>query len=75
MGKCYITSITKVIQVRGMSKMSKVIKVTQGKITIPKEMRKKYGIEDGDELVIEDNGGELVLKAPEIGGRKLEAVE
>lgn len=34
----------------------------RGRITIPTELREKYGISSGDELKIEDIKGQIVLK-------------
>ena len=43
--------------------MTNVVKVTRrGQTTIPREIREKYGIKEGDNLVITDEDGKLVLK-------------
>ncbi|MHA1983098.1 MAG: AbrB/MazE/SpoVT family DNA-binding domain-containing protein [Candidatus Hodarchaeales archaeon] len=34
----------------------------RGRITLPKSIRDKYGLEIGDELVIEESEGEIVIK-------------
>ncbi|OHE54630.1 MAG: hypothetical protein A3K61_02600 [Thaumarchaeota archaeon RBG_16_49_8] len=40
-----------------------VVKVTRrGQTTIPKELREKYGIKEGDDLMIEDIDGRLVIR-------------
>lgn len=35
---------------------------SRGQLTLPAEIRKKYGIDEGSVLVAEDRGGEIVLK-------------
>lgn len=35
---------------------------SRGQLTLPSEIRKKYGIEEGSILVAEDRNGEIVLK-------------
>ncbi|MGQ9597632.1 MAG: AbrB/MazE/SpoVT family DNA-binding domain-containing protein [Thermoproteota archaeon] len=43
--------------------MGQVVKVTRrGQTTIPLELRKKYGIKEGDELLIEDTSEGLLIK-------------
>ncbi|MBI2938016.1 MAG: AbrB/MazE/SpoVT family DNA-binding domain-containing protein [Thaumarchaeota archaeon] len=40
-----------------------VVKVTRrGQTTIPQELREKYGIKEGDDLMIEDIDGQLVIR-------------
>jgi len=40
-----------------------VVKVTRrGQTTIPQELREKYGIKEGDDLMIEDIDGRLVIR-------------
>ena len=40
-----------------------VVKVTRrGQTTIPQELREKYGIKEGDDLLIEDIDGRLVIR-------------
>lgn len=36
----------------------------RGQITIPKALRKKFGIQGGDEVVIREEGGKLVIERP-----------
>lgn len=43
--------------------MRKVITISGGKITIPKKMRDKYGLKNGDQLVIKNESGRIVIKA------------
>ncbi len=42
--------------------MDTVIVGERGQITIPKEIRKKYGIRKRQPLIIEDKDGEIVIK-------------
>jgi AbrB family looped-hinge helix DNA binding protein len=43
--------------------MGSIVKVTRrGQTTLPVEFRKKYGIKEGDELLIEDSGKGLIIK-------------
>lgn len=42
--------------------MKEVIVTRKGQITIPAEYRKKYNIEVGDRVLIEDTGRGLLLK-------------
>ncbi len=43
--------------------MQFVVKVTRrGQTTIPMALREKYGIKEGDRLVVEDTGGGLLFK-------------
>ena len=42
--------------------MNTVIVGERGQITIPKEIRKKYGIKKKQPLIIEDKNGEIVIK-------------
>ena len=44
-----------------MSYHAKLIK--GGKIVIPAELRREFGFEEGDSLVFEKDGGQLVLKS------------
>jgi len=55
--------------------MREVIKVSGGKITIPKKIRKKFGIKDGDKLVIKNEKGKIVILKPKIGEEKFEVKE
>lgn len=34
----------------------------RGQVTIPKELRERFGIEGGDEVVIREEGGKLVIE-------------
>ena len=43
-------------------KMETVIIGERGQLTIPKELRKKYGINPKTPVVIEDRNGEIVIK-------------
>ena len=36
----------------------------RGQITIPQALREKFGIQDGDEVVIREESGKLVIKRP-----------
>ena len=36
----------------------------RGQITIPQDLREAYGIRGGDEVVIRDEGGKLVIERP-----------
>ena len=46
--------------------MSKTTRVTdKGQTTIPKELREKYGIESGDEVVWEETSEGIVVKRPD----------
>ncbi|MBI4257329.1 MAG: AbrB/MazE/SpoVT family DNA-binding domain-containing protein [Thaumarchaeota archaeon] len=43
--------------------MQRIVKVTRrGQTTIPYELRVKHGIEEGDEILIEEGEGGLVIK-------------
>lgn len=43
--------------------MEYIAKVTRrGQATIPIELRKKYGIEDGDKILFEDREGAIVVR-------------
>ncbi|WP_025209882.1 AbrB/MazE/SpoVT family DNA-binding domain-containing protein [Hippea sp. KM1] len=42
--------------------MNTVIVGDRGQITIPKQIRKKYGIKKKQPLIIEDKDGEIVIK-------------
>jgi AbrB family looped-hinge helix DNA binding protein len=43
--------------------MGSIVKVTRrGQTTLPAEFREKYGIKEGDELLIEDSGKGLTIK-------------
>ena len=45
------------------SKLGSVVKVTRrGQTTIPVKLREKYGIKEGDRLLIEDTGEGLMIK-------------
>lgn len=41
---------------------SKIIPIKDGSITIPDDLRERYGIEDGSLLVIEAGAGGIVLR-------------
>lgn len=41
---------------------SNVIMSSRGQITLPSEIRKKYGMDEGSVLVAEDRDGEIILK-------------
>ena len=47
---------------KGGRKMNTVIVGERGQITIPKRLRKKYGIKNSQPVIIEDRGGEIVIK-------------
>lgn len=36
----------------------------RGQVTIPKELRERFGIEGGDDVVIHEEGGKLVIERP-----------
>ncbi|MDY7082045.1 MAG: AbrB/MazE/SpoVT family DNA-binding domain-containing protein [Halobacteria archaeon] len=36
----------------------------RGQVTIPKEMREKLGISGGDEIVVHEEDGKIILKTP-----------
>lgn len=36
----------------------------RGQVTIPKELRERFGIEGGDEVEIHEEGGKLVIERP-----------
>jgi len=36
----------------------------RGQVTIPKELRERFGITGGDEVVIHEDGGKLVIERP-----------
>jgi len=43
--------------------MEHIAKVARrGQTTIPHELRKKYGIEEGDKVMFEDREGEIVIR-------------
>lgn len=43
--------------------MHSIVRVTRrGQTTIPVELREKYGIREGDELIVEDTSGGLLFK-------------
>ncbi len=46
----------------GWRKMNTVIVGERGQITIPKRLRKKYGIKNSQPVIIEDRDGEIVIK-------------
>lgn len=52
--------------------MREVIKVSGGKITIPKGIREKFGISDGDKLVIKNENGKIVILKPKIEAEEFE---
>jgi len=55
--------------------MDTVIVGERGQITIPKEIRKKYGIKKKQPLIIEDKDGEIVIKpAVAVSIKKLEKI-
>jgi antitoxin PrlF len=39
-----------------------IIVSSRGQITLPSEVRKKYGINEGSVLVVDDRDGEIILK-------------
>ncbi len=39
-----------------------IVMSSRGQITLPSEIRKKYGMNEGSVLVAEDRNGEIVLK-------------
>ena len=39
-----------------------IVMSSRGQITLPSEIRKKYGMDEGSVLVAEDRNGEIVLK-------------
>ncbi len=41
---------------------SNIVMSSRGQITLPSEMRKKYGMDEGSVLVAEDRNGEIVLR-------------
>jgi AbrB family looped-hinge helix DNA binding protein len=43
-----------------------VIVSSRGQITLPAEIRKKYKMEEGEVLVIEERNGELILKPAKV---------
>jgi AbrB family looped-hinge helix DNA binding protein len=36
----------------------------RGQVTIPKELRERFGIEGGDEVVVREEAGKLVIERP-----------
>jgi AbrB family looped-hinge helix DNA binding protein len=43
--------------------MQQVVKVTRrGQTTIPEEFRRKYDIQEGDSLLVEDEDGKIVIR-------------
>lgn len=36
----------------------------RGQVTIPKELRKRFGIEGGDEVIVHEQDGKIVLETP-----------
>lgn len=43
--------------------MQRIVKVTRrGQTTVPREFREKYGIREGDELIVEDSPTGLMLR-------------
>jgi AbrB family looped-hinge helix DNA binding protein len=36
----------------------------RGQVTIPKELRERFGIEGGDDVLIHEEGGKLVIERP-----------
>lgn len=48
---------------RGMSLIAFVVKATRGgRTTIPQELGEIYGIQEGDDLLVSDEGCKLVLR-------------
>lgn len=46
--------------------MQQIVKVTRrGQTTIPEEFRRKYGIREGDYLLVEDENGRIVIRTIE----------
>lgn len=39
-----------------------IVMSSRGQITLPSEIRKKYGMDEGSILVAEDRNGEIILK-------------
>jgi antitoxin PrlF len=39
-----------------------IIVSSRGQLTLPSEIRKKYGISEGSILVVEEHNGEIILK-------------
>jgi AbrB family looped-hinge helix DNA binding protein len=37
---------------------------TRGQVTIPKELRERFGIKGGDDVVIHEEAGKLVIEQP-----------
>lgn len=43
--------------------MQRVVKVTRrGQTTIPEEFRRKYDIQEGDSLLVEDENGRIIIR-------------
>jgi AbrB family looped-hinge helix DNA binding protein len=43
--------------------MEYMVRITRrGQATVPIEIRRKYGIEEGDEVVFEDRDGEIIIR-------------
>lgn len=36
----------------------------RGQVTIPKHLRERFGIEGGDEVVVRERGGQIVIETP-----------
>lgn len=36
----------------------------RGQVTIPKELRDRFGIEGGDEVIVRERGGKIVVETP-----------
>ncbi len=45
---------------------SNVVISGRGQITLPADLRKKYEMNDGDILIIEDRNGEILLKPAKV---------
>ena len=39
---------------------------SRGQLTLPSELRKKYGIDEGSVLIVDDRNGEIVLKIAQV---------
>ena len=43
--------------------MQQIVKVTRrGQTTIPEEFRRKYDIQEGDSLLVEDEDGKIIIR-------------
>ncbi len=45
---------------------SNVVVSARGQITLPADLRKKYKMEEGDVLVIDEKNGEIILKPAKV---------